>query len=424
MLETLCEIEVKKMMQQYVKIFTCILASIFLLLPYQVLGCTIFHIVDKNGNVLVGRNFDSEGEGGKIWFIPSNDKYNGMAILEQLGPNMPYEGINDKGLFVGISAVPKTRTPFSFIKPIRKSLEMVKLILARAQTVDEALGLFSKYTVAFGVFLGNPVVHYMIVDKEGNSAIVEYVDNKIVVIKDTFNSRIMTNHFISKPEVESDNKTSFERYNTVKNNIGKIHTVEDVQNLLKQVCQNTTLWSNIYDLNRQLIYVSYKDSPTVIFNLKDELYKGRHGYALNCLPGKKSLKYIENKVRVILRPHFGYGYMGRERISHYGIRLLLPAGSTKRYGVEFTKFNKFFMMAGIVLEQRLFEWFNMSIGTVGYFNYKSDQNNNVVGLVSNLGWEPDNHIPFKPFVTYRSDVILEKPVKSISSIVVGFNFEF
>jgi len=410
------------MMQQYLKIFTCILTSTFLLLPYQVLGCTIFHVVDKNGNVLVGRNFDSEREGGKIWFIPSNDKYNGMAILEQLGPNMPYEGINDKGLFVGISAVPKTRTPFSSIKPIRKSLEMVKLTLARAQTVDEALGLFSKYTVAFGVFLGNPVVHYMIVDKEGNSAIVEYVDNKIVVIKDTFNSRIMTNHFISKPEVGSDNKTSFERYNTVKNSISKIHTVEDVQNLLTQVCQNTTLWSNIYDLNSQLIYVSYKNSPTVIFNLKDELYEGKHGYALNYLPGKKSLKYIENKVRIILRPHFGYGYMNRERGSHYGIRLLFPAGSTKRYGVEFTKFNKFFV-AGIVLEQRLFESFNMSIGTVGYFNYKSDQNN-VIGLVSNLGWEPDNYIPFKPFVAYRSDVIFEKSIKSISSIVVGFDFEF
>ncbi len=410
------------MMQKYLKILTYILTSIFLLLPYQVSGCTIFHIVDKNGNILVGRNFDLEREGGRIWFIPSNGKYNGMAIIEQLGPDMPYEGINDKGLFVGISAVPKTRTPFSFIKPIRKSLEMVKLILARAQTVDEAIGLFSKYSIAFGVFLGNPVVHYMIVDKEGNSAIVECVDNKIVVIKDTVNSRIMTNHFISKPEIGSDNKTSFERYNTVKSNIGKIHTVEDVQDLLKQVCQNTTLWSNIYDLNSQLIYVSYKNSPTVIFNLKDELYKGKHGYVLNYLPDKKSLKYIENKVRVILRPHFGYGYMGRERISFYGIRFLLPAGGSKRYGVEFTKSNEFFM-AGIVLEQRLFEWFNMSIGTVGYFKYKGAQDN-VIGLVSNLGWEPDNHIFFKPFIVYRSDMVFEKSVKSISSILVGFNFEF
>ena len=410
------------MTKHYSKIFTSMLIPVFLLLPYQVLGCTIFRTVDKNGNVLVGRNFDSEREGGRIWFISSNDKYNGMAITEQLGLNMPYEGINDKGLFVGISAVPKTQLPFSLFRPIRKSLEMVKLILAQAKTVDEALHLFSKYTVVFGVLFGNPVVHYMVVDREGNSAIVEYVDNKMVVIKDVSHSQIMTNHFISKPEIGSDNKTSFERYNAVRDGVGKTHTAEDVLNLLRQVRQNTTLWSNIYDLENQVVYVSYKNSPTVVFDLKDELYKGKHGYALNNLSGEKFLEYIENKVRITLRPHFGYGYTGREGISHYGIRLLLPAGSTKRYGIEFTKFSEFFV-AGIVLEKRLFEWFNMSIGTVGYFNHKSGQNN-VIGLVSNLGWEPDNHIPFKPFVTYRSDAIFESPIRSISSIVVGFNFEF
>lgn len=339
-MNTLCEIEVKKMMKKYLKIVACMLALIFLLLPHEVLGCTIFNVVDEDGNVLVGRNFDSENEGGKIWFISPNGKYNGMAIIEQLGLNMPYEGINDKGLFIGISAVPKTQTPFSPFKPIRKSLEMVKLILAQAQTCDEALHLFSKYTIVFGVFLGNPVVHYMIVDKEGNSAIVEYVDNKIVVIK---NCRIMTNHFISKPELGTDNKTSFERYNTVKDNIEEIHTLGDVQDLLKQVRQTTTLWSAVYNLNDQVIYISYKNSATVAFDLKDELYKGKHGYALNYLPNRKSLKYIEKEARIILRPHFGYGYINGERVSHYGIRLLLPADSKKRYGIELTKFNEFFV---------------------------------------------------------------------------------
>ena len=79
---------------------------------------------------------------------------------------------------------------------------------------------------------------------------------------------------------------------------------------------------------------------------------------------------------------------------------------------------------GIVLEQRLFEWFNMSIGTVGYFNYGVDRSN-VIGLTSNLGWEPNNHnIPFKPFVTYRSDTIFADNIETINSISIGFNIEF
>ena len=385
-------------------------------------ACTIFNVVENNGKVLVGRNFDSDKEGGRIWFIPSNGKYHGMAIIEQLGVNMPYEGINDKGLFVGIAAVPNAHTPFCIFKPIRKSLELVKIILSKAEAVDEALELFHKYTVVFGVFLGYPVIHYMIVDKEGDSAIVEFLDNKIVIIKNKPTSHIMTNHFVSNPEAGSENKSSFKRYNVVKENLGKIHSIEEVQLLLQKVHQKTTIWSNSYDLKNQVLYISYKGLPPVVFSLKDELYRGKHGYDLNHLNKRTPLKYIEYKTKMIFRPFAGYGYMEKKGISHYGARLLLTAGSTKRYGVEFTKFRKFFS-AGIILEQRLFGWFNMSIGTVGYFNYVSN-NENVIGIASNLGWEPDNHISFKPFVTYRSDIIFGKPIKSIDSISIGFDFEF
>ena len=72
--------------------------------------------------------------------------------------------------------------------------------------------------------------------------------------------------------------------------------------------------------------------------------------------------------------------------------------NTKKYGLEVTQFDSDdneFTSIGIVLEQRLFKWFNMSIGTIGYFDYGVDSEN-LIGLTSNLGWEPENHIPFKP----------------------------
>ena len=123
-----------------------------------------------------------------------------------------------------------------------------------------------------------------------------------------------------------------------------------------------------------------------------------------------------------IRPHFGYG---TEESEHYGLRALLNSSDTQAYGLELTKFktkDDDFSTIGMVLEQRLWGWFNMSIGTVGYFDY---QNENTVGLVSNLGWEPDNHIPFKPFVTYRNDTIFRKDkTDSMHSISAGFNFEF
>jgi hypothetical protein len=47
-----------------------------------------------------------------------------------------------------------------------------------------------------------------------------------------------------------------------------------------------------------------------------------------------------------------------------------------------------------------------------------------MGFNFKFGWEPDNHIPFKPFIALRQDFILENPIKTIFSINTGFNFEF
>ena len=123
-----------------------------------------------------------------------------------------------------------------------------------------------------------------------------------------------------------------------------------------------------------------------------------------------------------IRPHFGFGNKGS---FYYGARVLLNANQTKKYGLEITKFytkDDDFLTAGIVLEQRLYKWFNMSIGTVGYFNYGKN-GENIVGVTTNLGWEPENRIPFKPFVTFRTDIIFAKEgVDSLYSINLGFGF--
>ncbi len=77
----------------------------------------------------------------------------------------------------------------------------------------------------------------------------------------------------------------------------------------------------------------------------------------------------------------------------------------------------------IVLEQRLFHWFNMSIGTIGYFDYGIDSDN-LIGLTTGLGWEPDNNIAFKAFITYRNDVVFDQNTDTIHSISIGLSLEF
>ena len=385
-------------------------------------SCTVCDTKNSNNETLVGRNFDWSQTQGQINFIPQNSNNFGIVLLTQDDIDMPYEGMNTQGLFIAISAVPHSPTFTNPLKPIRKSLEMVKIILQKASTIEEAVDIFDDYSIAFGEFLGNPLIHFKIVQKDGNSVIVEFVKSKMVVIEDK-RAKIMTNHYLES-EASAPNKSSFKRYNIVQNSVDKIERVEHLFALLNRVKQSDTVWSTIYNLNRQEIYIKYQEQKIVKFSLKDELYGQKEAIFYNMkTPNRKEI--LINKSSLLqIRPHFGYGSSNSR---HYGARILLNSSDIQAYGLEITDFksdNNHFQAVGIVLEQRLWEWFNMSIGTVGYLNY-GEKRENIIGLVSNLGFEPNNHIPFRPFITYRSDTIFAKEkTKLLHSVSVGFKFEF
>ncbi len=133
---------------------------------------------------------------------------------------------------------------------------------------------------------------------------------------------------------------------------------------------------------------------------------------------------------LLVRPQAGYGYLdanGGEAISHVGLRVLLPASQMQRYGLEVTRFlpknGGDFTALGIVLEQRLWECFNMSIGTVGYLDYNGGTRN-PFGLMTNLGWEPKSRRGWEPFITYRNDLIFSGKTDSAYSLSVGVSFKY
>lgn len=384
-------------------------------------ACTIFDTKNSIDETLIGRNFDWSKDNGQINFIPANKNNNGFLTVSLDNPYMPYEGMNDKGLFIAISAVPNTETTVNIFKPIRKSLEIIKVVLEKSSNLDEAIKQFKKYSIAFGQFLGNPLVHFKIVQKDGQSIIIEFVNNKMVVIKDK--SKIMTNHYISNIKIKSDSKTSHKRYKIISNYQNKTNTIKSIFEALNKAKDTDTVWSNVYNLANQEIYIKYKNNKIVKFNLKDELYSNNRSYFYD-MKNFNNKNIISNETSIIqIRPHFGYG---NDDTKHYGLRVLLNSNENQTYGLELTKFendNDKFQAIGIVLEQRLWDWFNMSIGTVGYFNYGVNDEN-IIGLMTNLGWEPNNSIPFKPFITYRNDTIFTKKTKILHSISLGFKFEF
>ncbi len=85
---------------------------------------------------------------------------------------------------------------------------------------------------------------------------------------------------------------------------------------------------------------------------------------------------------------------------------------------------KNFTVLGVVLEhKRWASWFNTSIAMVGYFGY-GEKSENPVGLMSSLGWEPGYYKKFKPFVTFRNDLIFSKKTETIQYFSLGMALEF
>lgn len=246
------------------KILFFILISSFLYLD----ACTIFSHTNKN-NTIVGRNFDWDKNGAYFWFIPKNDKNHAIFFITQSkDKTSPYEGINEKGLFIAISAVPTSKTPIEFKRP-KKSLEMITAVLKSSSNIDEAINEFKKYMLIFGIFMGNPMVHFKLVQQDGKSIIIEYYENKMNIIQNDTN--IMTNHYIGKPKLGSDSKSSFIRYDKVKNEFFKNKFIDKNKALriLKLVSQKNTVWSNVYDLTNLKLYVKLKNN-TILVDLKKE----------------------------------------------------------------------------------------------------------------------------------------------------------
>ncbi|TAJ83141.1 MAG: hypothetical protein EPO42_00620 [Gallionellaceae bacterium] len=103
--------------------------------------------------------------------------------------------------------------------------------------------------------------------------------------------------------------------------------------------------------------------------------------------------FAEDSIHI--RPQAGFGNLDGDNYRHAGLRLLLNAGGEKKYGLELSRLytaKADYIAAGTVLEQKKFGWFNLSIGTIGYFG-QGGTTPNLPGLIANLGWASQQEAP-------------------------------
>ncbi|MCX6142375.1 MAG: linear amide C-N hydrolase [Ignavibacteriales bacterium] len=237
-------------------------------------GCTCFVAYGTSGNPQFGRNFDWHDCIPLLLFThpPAGYASVSMVDLEYLGytrsnlpdggtdkaallrtPWYPFDGMNEKGVTVGMMAVPTARAPYDPTKISLGELGTIRLILDFAATTDEAIALLGKYNLR----MEDPPIHYLIADAAGHSAVIEYVNGTMSVLKNTEPWHVSTNFIVTGSGAPA--LSPCWRYSTAYSELtaagGKM-TCDAALALLGKVSQSTTIWSVVYEMGNGTVHVA------------------------------------------------------------------------------------------------------------------------------------------------------------------------
>jgi hypothetical protein len=192
-----------------------------------------------------------------------------QALLE--APLMPFDGLNEHGLAVGMAAVPPGNMPIDSQKETIDSILVIRLMLDRAKNVDEALAILSAYNLDFA---GGPPLHYLLADVSGKSILVEFYQGEMHVLPNQNPWHQATNFLVSS--TGNPPQGHCWRYDRIHQRLSSSQGKLSIQNaidLLSQVSQDNTQWSIIYGLKSGEITVAMgRDYENVhTFDLSDPL---------------------------------------------------------------------------------------------------------------------------------------------------------
>jgi predicted choloylglycine hydrolase len=239
-------------------------------------ACTCFAALNEEGDLMFGRNFDWYVHPALILFTdPPNAyasvsmvdiSYLGYGVEEPSGseregllgaPYLPFDGLNEHGLAVGIMAVAEAEGGDDPNKVTIGSLNAVRLLLDYAKDVDEAISLLGNYNIDFE---GGPPLHYLVSDSSGYSAVIEFVGGEAEALRNSERWQVATNFVISGTAPEN-RESLCPRYRrateTLEEAEGSI-SPEQAMALLEEVSQSgayPTIWSTVYDMTNGDIWV-------------------------------------------------------------------------------------------------------------------------------------------------------------------------
>jgi penicillin V acylase-like amidase (Ntn superfamily) len=199
----------------------------------------------------------------------------GSVTFNQYGRENPTGGMNEAGLVVEQMWLDDSNYP-NDSRPSIGTQEWMQYVLDTSATTDEALKNASSIRIASDV-----KVHYLINDKKGQTASVEFINGKLVshtgnelpiptLTNDTYEKSIgykranSLNHATTSGSLDRFTRTSVKTEELARNPKSEQEAVDYAFAVLSNVAQKGfTQWSIVYDQKRGRVYFRTLQSPEI-----------------------------------------------------------------------------------------------------------------------------------------------------------------
>jgi len=261
---------------------------------YAVFACSA--IVLKNENALFfAKNFDwTYGDGyciknlrnvsKKAFYTQAGTPVSwvsryGSVTFNQNGKEMPYGGMNEKGLAVEMLWMEYTDYGKQEGKEYLNELEWIQYQLDNYASVDEVIEQVENRSI-------HPLkgkIHYILADSGGNSVVIEFMFGKVYWFKKEPNQcQAITNYTVNMSQLnyekqgarlKGNNSSHFHRYHVLQRKIDQKAfektslTADDAFGALNEVSIDKsgfrTFWSIVYDLKQKIVYFKTENSKGI-----------------------------------------------------------------------------------------------------------------------------------------------------------------
>ncbi len=240
----------------------------------EIFGCSTITVQNADGKFLFGRNFDwnscdamvvlsypenayasistvnmdfiRQGAGGITGLALKAEEVRTIAALYA-----PLDGMNEKGLAVSVNMIQDSAAiDQNTEKPDITTTTAIRLLLDKAENVEEALELLDQYDMHASMSM---MVHFAIADASGNSVAVEYIGNEMIITE----TPVVTNFYLAEGEKYGiGTEQSHERYKILLDRLKENPAMDEteVRDALDQVSKDnfgefeSTEWSIVFHL--------------------------------------------------------------------------------------------------------------------------------------------------------------------------------